>query len=112
MSFNSLLTHRVTTYRNLPNGTGIQKSYQQNLINQPCMIQPLSAAYAAQANMVFGRAYNLFVPLGTDLQLSDKLVDQDGKSYEISGSLKRNYGANAHLTFLINETLTAGIPDQ
>lgn len=111
MSFNSLLTHRITTYRNKPNGIGIQRSYMTQLLNVPAMIQPLSPEYAAKINEVFGRTYNLFLPLGTDVQMTDKIVDQDGKEYRITGSLKRNYGGNPHLTFIISEQVEAG-PDQ
>lgn len=111
MSFDTLMTHTITTQRYSANGVGVHQSYQTYLQNVPCLIQPVSARYAKEINAVFGRTYNLFVALGTDLQTSDKITDQDGKVYQISGSLKRNYGANAHLTFIVTEQVTSG-PDQ
>lgn len=111
MSFNTLLTHTVTTYRNLPTGVGIQKSYRQNLLNQPVMIQPLSAEYAQSVNETFGRSYNMFVPYGIDIQIADKIIDQDGKEYRVKGSSKRNYGSVEHNTFIISEQVTS-TPDQ
>lgn len=110
MSFDSLMVHQINTFR-LKAGVGIQKTYQKNLINQQCMIQPMSPEYAAKSGMTFGRAYHCYVPLGTDIQMTDKLIDQDNKTYMISGSLKRNYGSVPHLTFLMTEEVAA-IPDQ
>jgi len=102
---------RINTSRNLPNGLGIQKSYQANLVDQPCMIQPLSATYSAQLNMVFGKAYNLFLPLGTDVIATDHITDQNGKKYTVTGSQLRNYGNSApHATYIITEQVVGG-PD-
>jgi plasmid maintenance system antidote protein VapI len=111
MSFQNQLVHRIWTFRSQSNGVGIQKAFVENLVSQPAMIQPLSAEYAAKINEVFGRTYNLFLPLGCDVQIGDKVLDQDQKEYRVTASLKRNYGFNAHLTFIISEQVTA-TPDQ
>ena len=112
MSFNTLLSHTITTYRNKPTGIGITKSFQINLLNVAALIQPVTAEYANKINEVFGRTYNLYLPLGTDVQISDKIIDQDAKEYRVTGSLKRNYGVSEpHLTFIITEQVTS-TPDQ
>ena len=75
------------------------------------MIQPVSAEFASKINEVFGRTYHLFVPINTDIQIGDKIIDQIGKEYRITGSLNRNYGRNPHLTFIMTEEVKAN-PDQ
>src|SRR5580765_3497943 len=109
MSFTGLLIHQITTYRNRLTGVGIQRGYILNLQDQPCLIQPVSAEFANKINEVFGRTYNLFVDLTVDIALGDKIVDQDGKEYRVTGSQRRNYGASApHLTFVITEQVKSG----
>lgn len=111
MSLYTLMTHTVTTYR-LVATTGIKKAYIANLTDQQCLIQPISAEFAQKTGMVFDRSFNCFVPLGTDLQIGDKVVDQDSKEYRVAGSLKRNYGVyTQHLTFLLTEE-TGATPNQ
>ncbi len=88
MSFQSQLVHRINTFRNQASGVGIQRAYVANLTSVPALIQPLSAEYAQKINEVFGRTYNLFMPLGSDVEITDKVVDQDGKEYRVTGSLK------------------------
>ena len=76
------------------------------------MIQPLSPEYAAKNYNVFGRAYHLYVPLGSDVEIGDRVTDQDGKTYNISGSLLRNYGQHGqHITFWMTEEV-GQTPDQ
>lgn len=111
MSLYTLMTHTMNTYR-LTATSGIKKEYTANLINQQCLIQPISPEFAAKTGLVFDRTYNCFVPLGTDLQIGDKTIDQDGKEYRVTGSLKRNYGVyTPHLTFLLSEE-TGATPNQ
>jgi hypothetical protein len=102
MSFSTQLVHRITTSR-LQAGSGMQKSYAANLVDYPVMIQPMSAEYAAKVNMVFGRAYNMYTAVDADIKNGDKVVDQDGKEYRVSGSLKRNYGFNQNTTYWLTE---------
>lgn len=110
MSLLGLMEHRLTISR-MKSGAGIQRIYQSIKINQPCLIQPVTAEYAAKTNQVFGRSYNCFLPIGTDVEISDKAVDQDGKEYRVTGTLKRNYGRNPHLTVWLTEQ-SKNTPDQ
>jgi hypothetical protein len=102
MSFQTQLVHRVTTYR-LQSGSGMQKNYEPNLIDQAAFIQPMSAEYAQKANLVFGRAYNMYTTINVDIKNGDKVVDQDGKEFRVSGSLRRNYGFNPNVTYWLTE---------
>jgi hypothetical protein len=62
--------------------------------------------------MVFDRTYNCLVDPNVDVQISDRAVDGNGKSYSVTGSLNRNFGLNVqHVTFLLNEESQA-TPDQ
>lgn len=106
-----MMVHLMTTYR-LTSTTGIKKTYQANLTDQQCLIEPISPEFAQKTGLLFGRTYNCFVPIGTDLQIGDKVVDQDSKEYRVTGSLKRNYGMyTSHLTFLLSEE-TGATPNQ
>lgn len=100
--FTNNLTHRITTKRLQSTGT-MGKSYVVNLQDYPVMIQPMSAEYAAKLNMTFGRSYNMYTQLGADIKNSDTVIDQDGKEYRVNGSLRRNYGGGAHITFYLTE---------
>lgn len=113
MSFDGLLEHQITTYRMLPNPLNANQSTSQiNLQNQNCLIQPVTAEFAAKTGMVFGRSYNLLAPLEVDVQISDRVVDQDGKTYQVTGSLKRNYGFNTpHMTYYMTEE-SGATPDK
>jgi hypothetical protein len=111
VSLYSVMVHTLTTKR-MKSGVGIQKTYQINLASQQCLIQPISAEYAAKTGLVFDRSFNCYVPIGTDIQIGDRGTDQDGKQYMVSGSLKRNYGVyGPHLTFILTEQVTS-TPDQ
>lgn len=108
--FIDTLFNTITTYR-LTATVGIQKSWRQNLISQACLIQPVTPEFAAKTGMVFDRTYNCMVEVGTDIQIGDKVTDQDGKKYQVTGSLNRNYGFNTqHTTYLLNEE-TQATPD-
>jgi hypothetical protein len=62
--------------------------------------------------MVFDRSYYCQVDIGVDIQIADRVVDQDGKSYNVTGSRKGNFGITTqHITFLLNEESQA-TPDQ
>lgn len=98
-----LMFNTITTYR-LTATTGIQKAYQVNLTNQGCLIQPVTPEFAQKTGMVFDRTYNCLVPIDTDIEITDRAIDQDGKTYSVTGSLNRNYGYSVqHTTYLLNE---------
>ena len=111
MSFLSMLEHVITTSRR-GSGAGVQRLWQTNLQSVNCLIQPVSAEFASKTNNVFGRTYNLFTDTGVDIQIGDKIIDQGNKEYRVSGSLNRNYGRNAHLTFILTEEPGGANPDQ
>lgn len=97
----------ITTYR-LKSTVGIQKSYVQNLVNQPCLIQPITPEYAQKTGMVFDRSYFCQTDIGVDIQISDRVIDQDGKKYQVTGSRKGNFGITTqHVTYLLNEEVQA-----
>lgn len=102
MPLTSMFFHRITTYR-LRAGTGVQKSYTANLRSLPCFIQPMSAEFSTKIDMVFGKSYYCYTSLNADLKQGDKVIDQDGKEYRVSGSQKRNYGSQPNLTFYLSE---------
>ena len=110
MSFPGLMVHVITTYR-MQATVGIQSSFVKNLSNVNCMIQPVSGEFGKKVNDVFSRSYNLYVPTGIDIQIGDKVTDQLGKSYQITGSEERNYGSIPNLTFTMNEEVKI-TPDQ
>lgn len=110
MSFIGLLQHQITTYRRSA-GVGIQRTWQTNLSEQSCFIQPVSAEFAVKTGNVFGRTYNLFTDTAVDIQVGDKVIDQSNKEYRVSGSLNRNYGRNPHLTFIMTEETGGANPD-
>jgi hypothetical protein len=102
--------NNITTYR-LTATVGIQKSYQKNLTNQPCLIQPITPEYAQKTGMDFDRSYFCQTDIGVDIQTTDRVIDQDGKSYQVSGSRKGNFGMTTqHVTYLLSEEAQAS-PD-
>lgn len=108
MSFLTMLQHRLTTYR-LQNGTGVGKTYQPNLTDEPCLIQPMSAEYAARVGMTFGRSFYCYTAINADIKLGDKVIDQDGREYRVNGTMKRNYGLNQNMCFYLAEQAGDGV---
>lgn len=107
MPISNLLQHRVTVYR-MGKGAGIAIGYQKHLINVPCFIQPMSAEFAAKVGMAFGKSYYCYANVNVDIKQGDHVVDQDGKTYGVSGSMKRNYGRNQNMTFYLSEQAGTG----
>jgi hypothetical protein len=100
-----VLQHTITTSR-LQTTAGIRNEYTTNLTDYPCLIQPITAEFAAKTGMVFDSSYFCITQYPTDMQIGDKVVDQDGQSYQVTGSLNRNYGFNVpHVTFLLTEEM-------
>lgn len=112
MSLIDLLSDTIDIYRTTQ-GPGVQTSYGTAPLNSGlnCLIQPFTGEYFGKTNDAFGRAYNCFLPLGTDIMISDRVIDQNGKVYQVTGSFNRAYGQNTqHLTVTLTEEPTAG-PD-
>lgn len=102
MSYQTMLQHSVLTYR-LKQGTGVGRVFTANLTDEPCLIQPMNAEFSARVGMTFGRSYFCYTNIATDIKLGDKVVDQDGKEYRVSGSMKRNYGFNQNMCYYLAE---------
>lgn len=113
MSFESLLSDLIDVYRAQP-GAGMTTSYGDEPYNPgiACLIQPVTAEFASKTDFNYGRSYNCFVPLGTDIQISDRCIDEFGKTYQVAATLNRPYGSNVpHLTVILEEEPMEG-PDQ
>jgi len=107
MTLYSLLTQSATVSR-LQQGVGLKSTYQVVEQSLACLIQPVTAEYAQVTGMVYGRTYNGYFKLGADIQINDRVTDQDGKVYGVTGSMKRNYGSFPHLTILLTEQPATG----
>lgn len=108
MSYSNFLIHRIEVSR-LQTVSGFKQVYQVVEKTLPCNIQPVIAEYASVTGMVYGRTYNCFLKLGADIQIGDRVIDEDNKEYRVTGSLKRNYGNSApHLTVVLTEQSAAG----
>lgn len=111
MAFESFFVHTATISR-LQQGVGIQSNYVEVESSLPCLIEPVTAEFASVTDMVYGRTYNGYFRLPADVQIGDKIIDQDSKEYRVTGTSKRNYGANPHITVLMTEQSTGGGNDQ
>lgn len=96
----SLYTHTISTSR-LAAGVGIQQTYQAKLTSVPCFIQPFTPEMAAKTNMVYGKSFNCYLDITNDVKEGDKVTDQNGTKYSVSGLMYRNYGGNPHLTLTL-----------
>lgn len=104
--YNTISTERLTA------STGITKTYQTNLTNVSCLLMPITPEFAAKTGMVYDRSYTCMVDPGVDIQISDRIIDSTGKSYQVTGSRNMNYGITVqHVTFLLNEE-SGATPDQ
>lgn len=113
MSFDSLLSDTIDIYRAQP-GAGITTSYGDAPYNSgvACLIQPVTEEYDSKTSMNYGREYNCFVPLGTDINFADRVIDEFGKIYQVMGTANRPYGFNVqHLTVQLTEEATQGPDD-
>lgn len=109
MSLEGLFAHTIDIYR-AQQGTGIKTSYVEYNSGVSCLIQPVSAEFASKTDFVYGRSYNCLLSLGTDIAISDRVIDQDGKTYQVNATLNRNYGINvSHLTVILIEQASEGI---
>lgn len=102
MSFVSQLNNSLTTYR-LAQGAGVTKTYALNLTDVAVFIQPMSAEYSAKLGMTYGRSFNCYTQISVDIKKGDKVVDEDGTEYRVTGSLRRKYGHNPNATFWLTE---------
>jgi hypothetical protein len=93
MSFFGMLTDTISTQR-LKYTSNTNSSYKTNLTGQPCLIQPVSPEFAAKTGFAFGKSFKCFLPIGTDIVMSDKVTDEFGNLYTVTGSLNRPYGMN------------------
>jgi hypothetical protein len=110
MPFGNFFVHTVSVSR-LLQGSGVQSVMTVVDAAVACNIQPVTAEYAQVTGMVYGRTYNGYFDLGADIQISDVLVDQQGKRYQVTGTLERNYSGEPHITALLSEQPKAS-PDQ
>lgn len=112
MSLENLLSDTIDIYR-ASTGVGVQVTYGTAPYNEgvACLIQPIAGEYFGKTNMSYARGYNCLLSLGTDIMISDRVIDEFGKVYQVTGTLNRAYGVNVqHLTVILTEESTAG-PD-
>jgi hypothetical protein len=114
MSLEALLSDTVDIYR-VVGGAGIVTSYNMNsplYSGVSCLIQPMVPEFTAKTDFTYGRLYRCLLPINTDIQLSDRVIDENGKTYQVTGTLNRDYGiAVQHLTVTMTEEAKEG-PDQ
>ena len=113
MSLESLLTDTIDIYR-AGAGPGVQTSYGNTPVYSgvSCLIQPVLPEFGAKTDFIYGRLYNCLVPIGTDIQISDQVEDENGKTYSVTGTLNRGYGNTVqHLTVTMTEEATEGPDD-
>lgn len=110
MSLNSLLNMTVDIYR-AGAGVGIQTGY--SLLNEgvPTMIQPITGEMFSKTGMNYDKAYNALFPMGTDIIVSDRVIDNHGTTYQVTGFYNRPYGSGAvqHITAMLTEELGASV---
>lgn len=102
MSLASLLTHAVAVSR-LVDGAGITRAYEQVSASVPCLVQPLDAESSQQAGMSFGSAFRVWFLPDADIQVGDRLEDQQSRNYTVRGVNLRDYGINQHLDVLVEQ---------
>ena len=114
MSFDGLMSDTIDIYR-AQAGPGVVTSYGDTPYNPgvPCLIQPVQGEFISKTDMNYGRPYTCLVAMETDLNLSDRVIDENGKTYQVTGSLNRDYGSPAvqHLTFMLTEEASQGPDD-
>jgi hypothetical protein len=96
------LTDRVTVAR-----TGsIADSHKTGRTNVatgvPCLILASSATAAAQRGLELSQAYDLFCDTSAGIQASDKVTDQNGRVFDISGVRTQPGIRTSHLQCLAN----------
>lgn len=102
-----ILYNTISTQRMVPSG-GIKKQWVNNLTGLACLIQPITPEYAQKTGMIFDRSYFCIVQTGADIQIGNRVTDQSGKNYEVTGSRNINYGYNVqHVTYLLSEEAQA-----
>lgn len=110
MSITHLLTHTVSVKRSASAG-GVKHTYQPvaGLEAVPCLIQPLSPEDSATLADAYGSDFKGFFAAGTDIQIGDKLTDQDSRDFSVRGIRQRNYGPAAmqHLEVLLGADRSA-----
>lgn len=107
-----LLQHTIDIYR-AQAGPGVQTGYGTDPYNGgiSCLIQPVTGEYTSKTDQNYGRQYNCIMQTGTDISISDRVIDQDGKTYQVTGSFNRNYGTmTPHITMILTEEAMEG-PD-
>jgi len=104
MSIRKLFNLTASTER-LSSVSGSNRStYQANLGNFRCHIQPVSGEFSAlgQAGGFFNN-FRMFCPNGTDIIEGDRVI-QGATTYTVQGVLSREYGRgsnNRHLEVII-----------
>lgn len=97
----------TASVQRLKQGTGVQSIFTVESTER-CLIQPVTGEFASVTDMVYGRTYYGFFRSGADVQIADKIVDQNGREFHVTGIMLRDYGGSPHLTALMTEDSGGG----
>ena len=86
-----LLTSTATISRSTVTGN---KTTYAEAVTIACHIQPLSTGYGIGQMGRDGKDYRLFCI--AEVRIGDRIVDQDGQAYEVTGAQKLQYRARTH----------------
>lgn len=69
-------------------------------------IQPLDAEKLSLVDGVYGKTFRIWVDAGVDIQVGDKLKDEDGNFYKVrkGGVSPRSFGSISYQEVLIEKT--------
>lgn len=85
---------------------GIRTTWSSVATNVPVFIQPMQAEFAVQLKIARMRAFRMWLyNVSQDIQIKDRVVDQDGKTYEVRGIEKHNYGEHPHLDIFLEQEI-------
>jgi len=82
-----------------------KSDYQTVVAALKCDIQQLDAEQSAFVGGVFGRTYNLFCDLATDIKMSDR-VEEGGRNFTVKGVQNFDEGTIGHMEVIIEEDLS------
>lgn len=99
MSLDTLFVHTVTTYR-MQAVAGIRSGLVQKYVLK-CMIQPISNPDQLIEGMVWGNTFKGYFHDYADVRVGDRLLDQSGQAYSVTGTNLVNYGSGPHIECML-----------
>lgn len=70
-------------------------------VTVPVHIQQASDEKTSLVQGVFGRTYVAWTSLNTNIEEGDRLIDPDGREFEVKTINHRDYGINVHLEIVM-----------